>query len=173
MYAPSIKGLSIAVIGFTGFYYAINYITKLRSKLSSFLDANGRIETWKNGIRIWSANTKNIILGEGFSGGRWEGITKPHNMIIQTMSQCGIIVTITVVAMLGKYLIDNRRNPYIYIPIYIILSGMMVTDFYANAFTTIAFMLVDIYCEPDLLKNRLSSESAHRAMLHQKEVNSI
>ena len=173
MYAPSLKGLSIAVIGFTGFYYAIDYITRIRNKLSNFLDANGRIETWRNGIRIWSVNAKNIILGEGFTGGRWEGITKPHNLIIQTMAQCGIIITIAVMVMIGKYLIDNRKNPYVFIPFYLILSGMMVTDFYANAFTTVAFMLVDLYCEPENSRRRISSKSANRTMLRQKEAKSI
>lgn len=142
---PSFRGFFIIILGFSGFYYAIDYITTLRNKLTGFLDANGRNVTWDNGIRIWGTNLKNILLGEGFSGGRWEGITKPHNLVIQSLSQCGIIVTFLVMAMLVKYVYDNRKSPYIYLPLFILLSGMLVTDFYANAFTTVIFMIVDLY----------------------------
>lgn len=142
--APSLKGGLLAVAGGTSIYLAIDYIMSLRSKLSGFLDLNGRMITWRNGLDIWGANVKNILLGEGFTGGRWQGITKPHNMIIQTLSQCGIIVTVIILCMILKYLFDNKKNKYIYIAIYIIASGMLVTDFYANAFTTVVFILIDL-----------------------------
>lgn len=142
---PSFKGIFIALLGFVGAVYAVNYITTLRSGLSGFLDANGRITTWENGIRIFGSSIKNILLGEGFSGGMWTGITKPHNLIIQTLAQCGIIVTAIVLVMLARYILENIKNPYVFMGIYIILSAMLVTDFYANAFTTVIFMLIDIY----------------------------
>jgi len=143
--APSFKGFLIAALGFATHYLAINFITARRGRLAGFLDANGRMETWINGIDIWLVNIKNFFFGEGFSGERWIGISKPHNLIIQTLSQCGVLITVVVMAMIVKYLTDNRQNIYRYIPWYILLSGMLVTDFYANAFTTVIFMLVDLY----------------------------
>ena len=160
--APSAKGIFISILGFVGAYFAINYITTLRSKLTSFLDANGRIATWNNGIKIWLANIKNFFLGEGFTGERWDGVTKPHNMVIQTLAQCGIIVAVILTCMMIKYLVDHRRNPYVFIPMYIILAGMFVTDFYANAFTTVILILLDLYygtlIRENVIKSRTGSE---------------
>ena len=142
---PSFKGVFLTIIGVIGAYYAVNYITRLRNGLSGFLDANGRFQTWRNGIRIWSDNIKSILFGEGFAGDKWIGIAKPHNFIIQTLAQCGFIVTLIIVILLAKYIKDNWRSPYIFLILSVILSGMLVTDFYANAFTTVIFILVDMY----------------------------
>lgn len=139
---PSIKGIAIAIIGIVGSYLAIDYITALRSGLTGFLDTNNRTITWENGIRIWFANPKNFFLGEGFTGGRWTDITKPHNFVIQTLAQCGSIVSIIVFGMLLQFVWSCRKSAYVYILLFVILSCMLVTDFYANAFTTVVFMLV-------------------------------
>lgn len=142
---PSFKGVFFTIVGVVGAFYAVNYITKLRNGLSGFLDANGRFQTWRNGMSIWSNNLKNIFFGEGFTGEKWIGIAKPHNFIIQTLAQCGFIVTLIVIILLAKYIKDNWRSPYIFLILSVILSGMLVTDFYANAFTTVIFILVDLY----------------------------
>ena len=133
------------IVGLIGSYVAINYTLTSRQHLQGFLDDNHRFLTFQNGMNIWLANEKNFILGEGFTGGRWEGITKPHNFVIQTLAQCGIIVFIIVACLLCKYFLDNSHNPYLFMPLFIIGSSMLVTDFYANAFTTVIFMIIDLY----------------------------
>ena len=142
----SIKGVFMTVLGFVLIYLGIDYILTLRSGLSSFVDPAGRMLTYENGMRIWLVNFKNFLLGEGFYADRWIGITKPHNVIIQTLAQNGFIVATIVFFMIVNYLWDNRNNPYIFLVLFVIATGMLVTDFYANAFTTVIFMLVDLYC---------------------------
>lgn len=143
--SPNIKMFFLGAIILVAGFFCVNYIMSLRSGLSSFLDANGRFETYSSGISIWLASLKNFLLGEGFSGGMWEGVAKPHNFLIQTLAQCGLLVTIIVLIFICSYLYINRKNLYVYLPLYVLLSSMLVTDFYANAFTTVIFIIVDIY----------------------------
>lgn len=143
------KGLKLkTIIFFAGFIVAgiigINYVMSTRAGLNNFLDENGRSTTLVNGINIWLATPKNILLGEGFVGGRWTGITKTHNVLIQTLAQCGIIVTAIAFFMIGKILLTTRKSIYFEILLYILLTGMLVTDFYANAFTTVFFIIIDV-----------------------------
>lgn len=172
--APSLRGMLLTGIGFTSFYFAVDYITRIRSKLQGFLDANGRVETWKNGIHVWTESFKNFILGDGFSLERWTAVAKPHNMIIQTLTQCGLVITLVVIGMLTKYLLDNRHSKYFFIPVFVVLSGMLVTDFYANAFITVIFMLVDLYGRVNDSRQGIYSSAINRRLgLGQKEARSI
>lgn len=142
---PGLKPLLIALVGFVAALGGVHYIISLRKGLSSFLDANGRIETWMDGIDIWLANIKNFFIGGGFSGGFWIGAMKPHNFPIQTLAQCGLIISLVIFSMIFVYLWHNRKNRYKYAVWFTLLSGFLVTDFYANAFTTVIFILVDLY----------------------------
>lgn len=141
----NIKTIIITFIVFAAAIIGTNYILKLRSNLNGFLDANGRYETWMNGIYIWTNSIKNFLLGAGFRSDLWITTAKPHNVIFQSLAQCGIVFTTIIFAEIFKYFIINKKNPYIYIILFIIMSGMLVTDFYANAFTTIIFILVELY----------------------------
>lgn len=143
--SPSIGKILVTVAGIAGAYYGVNYMTSKRASLDGFLDANGRTTTWINGLKIWTHDLKNFLIGEGFSGGMWNGITKTHNFAIQTVAQCGVIVGVIILGLFVVYFLRNKNNKYVYLPLFIVLSGMLVTDFYANAFTTIIFILVDIY----------------------------
>ncbi len=142
----SLKTIIIGATIFMGVFIGMNYIITLRSNLDGILDANGRLETIVGGIEIWTANIKNFILGIGFSSSIWkEGLVKPHNILIQTLSQCGIVVTLCIIICFKNYFYENRNNKYKYLPWFILLSFMLVTDFYANAFITVIFILVDWY----------------------------
>ena len=143
--SPSLGKILITVTGIVGASYGVNYMTSKRASLDGFLDANGRTTTWINGLKIWTHDLKNFLIGEGFSGGMWNGITKTHNFAIQTVAQCGVIVGVIVLGLFAVYFFRNKHNKYIYLPLFIVLSGMLVTDFYANAFATIILILVDIY----------------------------
>ena len=138
----SMKTFLIAILLMLGAFIGVNYIISLRSNLTGFLDANGRYETWINGIHIWLSSVKNIIFGGGLSSSLFQSFAKPHNMIFQTLAQCGIIFTIVCIFLFAKFLIKNRKKDSILLAYFVILSGMLVTDFYANAFTTILFCLI-------------------------------
>lgn len=142
---PSIGKLVITIIGVWGASYGVNYMTSKRASLDGFLDANGRTTTWINGLKIWTHDIKNFLIGEGFTGGMWAGITKTHNFAIQTLAQCGIIVGLIVFVLFAAYFFQNKKNKYVYLPLFIVLSGMLVTDFYANAFATVILILTDVY----------------------------
>lgn len=142
---PNFKALFITGVGFAAATVGINYITSLRYGLTGFLDDNGRFGTFNNGIKVWLSSEKNILLGAGLTNDIFSEISKPHNFIIQTLAQCGLIFTVIIGIMVISYLVANWKNKYRYLLWFVFLTGMMVTDFYANAFTTVIFILVDIY----------------------------
>ena len=143
---PGIKPLFITLVGLFASIGGIQYIISLRSGLNGFLDANGRVETWINSINVWLADIKNFLIG----GGLADGSIKSHNFPIQTLAQCGILVSLIVFIMIFVYLWNNRKNRYKYVIWFVLLSGFLVTDFYANAFTTVIFILVDLYGTSEL-----------------------
>lgn len=142
---PGIKPLVITLVGFFVAIGGIHYIISLRSGLNGFLDANGRVETWINSMNIWLADIKNFLIGGGLADDVQMGSAKSHNFPIQTLAQCGLIISLIVFTMIFVYLWHNRKNRYKYAIWFVLLSGFLVTDFYANAFTTVIFILVDLY----------------------------
>ena len=133
--------IALFIIGFLG----LGLLMSTREGLESFTDENGREVTFINGIDIWLASPRNFLFGEGFTGGMWEGITKTHNFIIQTLAQNGIIVASIIFTMILAFIRKIRKTPLKYIAWFVVLSGMLVTDFYANAFTSIVFILVSFH----------------------------
>ena len=120
------------------------YQSVTRIGLSSFLDDNGRYETWANGYNIWTSSIKNFLFGGGFASNEWNDAVLPHNMLIQSLAQTGLIFTLSMIIALAKYMKENRNKPHFPVIIFLLLSGMLVTDFYANAFITIAFIYVQL-----------------------------
>lgn len=142
---PGLKPLLVTLTGFFVAAGGVYYIISLRRGLTGFLDANGRVETWINGISIWLADIKNFLIGGGLSDGLWTSMMEPHNFPIQTLAQSGLIISLIIFNMIFTYLWHNRRNRNKYAIWFVLLSGFLVTDFYANAFTTVIFILVDLY----------------------------
>ena len=148
----NIKTIFMFVVVAIGAYFGINYIMNNRINLNGFLDDNGRFETFKTGIMIWTSSFKRFFLGAGFKSSIWEGVTKPHNFIIQSLSQCGIIVTTILLLWIISCLLYNKSR-YRLLLIYIILSCMLITDFYANSFITIIIILINEFRKFELLNN--------------------
>lgn len=139
------KYLLIAIICIPIAIWGIDFIMAQRTD-ASFLDDNGRLETYVEGVRVWLQSIRTFFIGGGFGeGGFWESKEEPHNLIIQTLAQCGIIVTIIILLFFCSYFKANKGNKFIFVPLYIFLSGMLITDFYANAFSCIAFIVVDMF----------------------------
>ncbi len=130
--------------------WGMNYIMTIRSGMNGFLDDNGRFTIIKNGLTIWYSSFRNMLFGTGFKNEIWKNEVTPHNVLIQTLSQNGIILTTMICVMIYIYLHKNKHNKYKLLIWYLLLSGMFVTDFYANSFSTVIFLLVDIY----YVKNR-------------------
>ena len=126
-------------------YYGLEYLMSTRSNLGSFTEDNGREETYINGINIWLHSSRNFFFGEGFTGGMWDGITKTHNFVIQTLAQNGIIVASIVFILILKFVKSTQKSPLKYVIWFILLSCLLVTDIYANAFTSVAFILVSLH----------------------------
>lgn len=133
-------------------YFGMDSIMSSRERLESFTETSGRETTIFNGINIWLDSPRNFLFGEGFTGGMWEGITKTHNFVIQTLAQNGLIVAVMIFSLIIVYVRKTNKDLYKYVVWFIVLSGMMVTDFYANAFTSIVFILVSLHCiHPELI----------------------
>lgn len=139
--------LVIIIMGGIGAMFAVNYILSARAGLNGIFDNNGRFQTWLDGLRIWISSPKNILLGEGFVEGRWNGVTKPHNFLIQTISQNGIIVFMIIGGWMCKFLVLTNNLTYKYVVWFLLLTGMLLTDFYANPFTTVSFILLEFFLQ--------------------------
>ena len=122
-------------------YKIIDYITASRN-LSGIMNLNGRKESYIMGLQVWKSSIKNVILGDGFTRYVYKGVETPHNMVIQLLAQCGVIVAVLIVAGIIAFYIKNRKSQEKYLIIYIVVANMMVTDFYANAFTTVVFIMI-------------------------------
>jgi hypothetical protein len=152
--------LLIAILSI-GALWGLDYIMSTRENLESFTDDNGRETTWINGLNIWLDNPRNFFFGEGFTGGMWDGITKTHNFVIQTLAQNGIIVATIVFGLIFVFVKTTWRSSFKYIGWYILLSCLLVTDIYANAFTSVAFILI---CLQSIHSN-LNFSISHRKLL--------
>lgn len=106
------------------------------------MNLNGRKESYIMGLQVWKSSIKNVILGDGFTRYVYKGVETPHNMVIQLLAQCGVIVAVLIVAGIIAFYIKNRKSQEKYLIIYIVVANMMVTDFYANAFTTVVFIMI-------------------------------
>ena len=51
-------------------------------------------------------------------------------------------MAVLIVAGIIAFYIKNRKSQEKYLIIYIVVANMMVTDFYANAFTTVVFIMI-------------------------------
>lgn len=143
-YSKSVSRLLLIFLLPAIFITGIYYLNASRAGLSGFLDDNGRYETWESGLSIWSSNLKTILFGVGFSNDIWNDETIiPHNMVIQSLAQSGLIFTLFMAVIICRLIYRNRSDMYNSIVIYLILSGMLVTDFYANAFATVVLLLVN------------------------------
>ena len=121
----------------------MNYITSLRS--ISFFNDNGRYALTMNAINVWTYNIRKFLFGAGFSGSIWGEMLSPHNMIIQTLAECGLIFSIIVFGGLCIYIVKNFQTRYFISIIYVLIYGMFVTEFYVNSFTTVLFILVNMF----------------------------
>ncbi len=136
-----------------GAYSGSVYLSNLRS--IKILDNNGRIDVLEYGLHVWTYSQKNILLGEGYSGGLWVGQTSPHNMLVQTLAENGVLLFTVLLIGLIWYIKKNWKNDYVYVVFYLLLCGMLITEFYANAFFTVCFILVDYYAQSRLKKERV------------------
>lgn len=140
---PDVKKIMFMFMCAIVIIIAINYMVKVRG---NFFDENGRIETYRAGLKIWKENLTNFFIGGGLTDEIWieQGTMTSHNMIFQSLAQCGIIGTFIFMSLFIYYFWKNRYTPYISLIVYLIITGMAVTDFYANTFTTLILCLVDI-----------------------------
>lgn len=146
----SISTIAISLLAVYIGTWGLDFLMESRSNLDSFTEANGREETIWNGLNIWLNSPRNFLFGEGFTGGMWDGITKTHNFVIQTLAQNGVIVASIIFCMIGRFLQSIKEKKYKYVSWFILIAGMLVTDFYANAFTSIVFILICIYDDQEL-----------------------
>lgn len=137
----NLLSLCLAIVGIFAAYKIIDYITASRN-LSGIMNLNGRKESYIMGLQVWKSSIKNVILGDGFTRYVYKGVETPHNMVIQLLAQCGVIVAVLIVAGIIAFYIKNRKSQEKYLIIYIVVANMMVTDFYANAFTTVVFIMI-------------------------------
>lgn len=121
---------------------------KLAATRGNIFDENGRIATWIAGISIWKNNIRSFMFGAGFENSIWVNVggMTSHNMLIQSLAQCGVVGTFLCIVLFIMYYSRIKRTPYVYVMWYLIITGMMITDFYANPFTTIAMSLIVIAC---------------------------
>ena len=117
----SLKTFLIAFLLILGAFIGVNYIISLRSNLTGFLDANGRYETWINGIHVWLSSVKNIIFGGGLSSSLFQSFAKPHNIIFQSLAQCGIVFTIVRLFLFAKFLTKNKKKESVILAYFVIL----------------------------------------------------
>ncbi len=154
---PNLKIILLTVSSMLLAFVSINYLISIRAGINGILDDNGRFSLIYKGLEVFSSNIKTILFGAGFTGEEIRTlITIPHNFLIQTLAQNGLIITIIIFLLIFTYFKKNKNNKYKYIILFILLSGMFITDFYANAFITFLFIVVDI-CGVDydnkLIKN--------------------
>lgn len=147
--------LVLGMIGLAGIS-AAGY--KLAATRGNLFDENGRIATWIAGISIWKENIRSILFGAGFEDSIWAkvGLPTSHNMFIQSLAQCGFIGTMLFMTLFIMYYKRIRGREYVFVLLYLIVTGMMITDFYANPFTTIIMSLIIVACSADL-KNAKNS----------------
>ena len=138
----NVKTIFFAAIMIVAGVLAISYILTSRSALTGFLDSNHRERTIENGMQIWTRNMGTLLVGAGYASPVWKGIVKPHNFVIQTLAQNGALVFGLIVAMILIYLMRNRKKALIYLPLYLFIAGLTVTDYYANPFVTVTLILV-------------------------------
>lgn len=141
----SVRALLLGIIVAISVLYGMNYILSSRVRLSSFLDANGRNENFLHGIEVWTSNLRVFLIGEGFATDSFDLIAKPHNVLLQSLAQCGLIATIMLVYMFFVFYRSLYRSMYSPIFLFLIISGFLVTDFYANCFTTVIIILITIH----------------------------
>jgi hypothetical protein len=108
---------------------------------SSLFDANGRFETYSYGMSMLTRNSMSLLFGSGIS---LENYTKmiPHNFILETLVNTGIIVTITIVGLLISLLRYINKNEYKYIIWGIFVGSMFITNFPGNTFATIYIVVI-------------------------------
>ena len=140
------KFIILGVLGIALLALSSYQLVAVRGNLDNLLDDNGRFLTYKTGIEIWTQSIGNFLFGAGFEDSIWlkgGGMTS-HNMLIQSLAQCGIISTSLFIILFAMYFIRIKKTPYVFLFLYIIITGMMITDFYANSFTTMAMCLIVI-----------------------------
>lgn len=132
----------LAGIGIVGAFIMVDYISSNRVGLSNVFASNGRVETWIDGISIWTASVKNILIGEGFAGDRWLGVMKPHIFIIQSLAQCGVVWLVCFCYLIFSYWQHVKTIKEKYVILFFLIASNFITDCYANAFMTVSFILV-------------------------------
>ncbi|MFD4817509.1 O-antigen ligase family protein, partial [Peribacillus butanolivorans] len=112
---------------------------------TDLLDDNGRFDLIINSKDVLKDN---LILGIGSS---WadlhkHGITMEiHNFVIQYILQMGIIVTISLLALLFYILKKLRYSEYFYVVLYICLAGTFYTYWHNSLFIN-PVMIIGIIC---------------------------
>lgn len=142
-FSHKIKAQTV-LLGGVGVFGIVYVVRKMSSVRGNILDDNGRFLTWIDGINIWKSSMKNLLFGAGFEDSIWKiggGMTS-HNMLIQSLAQCGAIGTLLFIALFLMYYKVIKHSDYRFVVYYFIITGMMVTDFYANPFTAIAMCLI-------------------------------
>lgn len=139
----SLKHLVLTICIICGGCLGVSYIINLRS--ISIFDDNGRFFLIENAMRIWTYSVKNFFFGEGFSGGLWEDYMSPHNMIAQTLSECGLLFSVIAFSAICRFTVRNKDSMYIGCVFYTLVYGMLVTEFYANTFTTVFYIILILH----------------------------
>jgi hypothetical protein len=106
----------------------------------SLLEENGRLETYIYGFSMFFSSAKSFFIGSGLSLDNYTE-TIPHNFLLETLVNTGVIVTAAVIVSLVRLLkyINNYENKYI---IWCVLIGsMMITNFQGNIFVTIYIII--------------------------------
>lgn len=122
------------------FGYFIKEWESVRSSIN-LLNDNGRFVLIKHAIDFIFSDIRVFLLGIGLSSQKYEYVF-PHNLVIESVLQVGILNTIVILGMIFTLFKNIKVIEYKYYLMYIILCSMLITAFVSGTYNCIILMIL-------------------------------
>lgn len=117
-----------------------------RKELNNIFSLNGRLFTYSYGISKIFSSAKSFLIGNGLVITNYSDGQLPHNFILETLLEMGIINLIIMLILLYKLLKYLNKSRCKYIIWNILICCMFITGFHSIPLYTI-YIVLSIICE--------------------------
>lgn len=157
------KLLSLLIISFIAVIGLISILIFVQHRTTNLFDDNGRYITYINGLEKFLENPKNFLWGIGLSERNYENLS-PHNFIIQTFLDIGIVASVLLFILIFSFVYKFNKSDYMPVIALIILGSMFVTAFFANTYILSCFVITVIW-----KKNEKIKQSKNRVIKYRRK----
>lgn len=98
-----------------------------RFQSSSFWAGNGRIETYIEGLNIWTESFSYILFGSGYAS---YPTMPPHNFALETMVCSGILISVVITVWMFRFVHAVWATPWCYLILTYLISSLFFSGFY-------------------------------------------